>query len=138
MGTRRVETRDVENMSNEKVVDLCLQRSSEPGDRRDPKYSSPSSDRPLNRKQMSSNSNEETWAKKPTAPSWIKTHERLEIKRTPENERMPKVCPRFLLENRRRWDRIEQEWEPILDKIVNPKNHTYKPSHCPFHKGYEI
>lgn len=103
-----------------------------------PQVSNHRSNLPLTLKQLKLDPAEETWARKPTPPPWVKVPQRMLVKASPENERLPRVCPRFILENRTRWNRIEQEWEPILNKLARTKRHCYKPSYCPFHRGYDM
>ena len=79
-----------------------------------------------------------SWSRKPEIPSWIKSRETIRIKPTPETELLPRVCPRFLVENKTRWNRVNQQWEPILKMFAPVRANAYCHSSCPFHKGYEI
>lgn len=81
---------------------------------------------------------EETWARRPFPPPWVKAPPRVVIKPSPQAEKCPKVCPRFLLENRNKWNRINQEWDPILNKLLKARMNCYKPSYCPYHRGYDM
>ncbi len=79
-----------------------------------------------------------SWNRKPDLPTWIRSHELIRLQPTPDTEKLPKVCPRFLMENKTRWNRFNQEWEPVLNLFTPVRFKRHHHSSCPFHKGYEI
>lgn len=79
-----------------------------------------------------------SWARKPDIPSWVKSHEVIRLEPDPNTEKLPKVCPRFLMENKTRWNKFTQEWEPVLNQYIPIKEQRYQRSMCPFHRGYQI
>lgn len=76
--------------------------------------------------------------RKPKPPVWLRSAALLHIKRTPETDKLPKVCPRFLLEKKTCWNRFQQVWEPLLNHFSQKQTSQYHHSDCPFHRGYEI
>lgn len=79
-----------------------------------------------------------SWARKPDTPLWVKSNELIRLEPDPDTEKLPKVCPRFLMENKTRWNKFSQEWEPILNQYIPIKEQRYQRSLCPFHRGYQI
>lgn len=71
-------------------------------------------------------------------PIWQR-NERIEIVPNAELEKLPKACPRFLLENKKRWNRRTQSWESYLEHVnCSSRINRYKFSTCPFHRGYDL
>lgn len=79
-----------------------------------------------------------TGYRKPKPPVWYRSGALLRIERTPETDKLPKVCPRFLLEKKKCWNRFKQVWEPLLSHFSQKRTSQYHHSECPFHRGYEI
>ncbi|KAK7577989.1 hypothetical protein V9T40_010194 [Parthenolecanium corni] len=88
---------------------------------------------------QSSNENPyKSWARKPDTPLWVKSNAVIRLEPDADTEKLPKVCPRFLMENKTRWNKFTQEWEPVLNQFIPIKEQRYQRSMCPFHRGYQV